>query len=126
MRGGHREPPLLLPITLILGSKNATEIDPQASDRHDRQAHIPATVPAGESLPLPAAEYARAEKAAATRRAYRSDFEIFRAWCAERGVSVLPASPESVAAFLAHEAERQVRPSTIGRRVAAIRYAHTH
>jgi hypothetical protein len=29
-----------------------------------------------------------------------------------------------VAAFLAHEAERQVRPSTIGRRVAAIRYAH--
>jgi site-specific recombinase XerD len=66
----------------------------------------------------------RAEKAAATRRAYRSDFEIFRAWCAERHVSVLPASPESVAAFLAHEAERQVRPSTISRRVAAIRYAH--
>jgi site-specific recombinase XerC len=71
-----------------------------------------------------AAEYARAEKAEATRRAYRSDFELFRAWCAERHVSVLPASPESVAAFLAHEAERQVRPSTIGRRVAAIRYAH--
>jgi Phage integrase, N-terminal SAM-like domain len=104
------------------------EIDPQAS--HDRQAHIPATVPAGASLPLPArevaaaVEYARAEKAAATRRTYRSDFEIFRAWCAERHVSVLPASPESVAAFLAQEAERQVRPSTIGRRVAAIRYAH--
>ena len=81
-------------------------------------------------MPLPArevaaaAEYARADKAEATRRAYRSDFELFRAWCAERHVSVLPASPESVAAFLAHEAERRVRPSTIGRRVAAIRYAH--
>jgi hypothetical protein len=50
-----------------------------------------------------AAEYARAE---ATRRADRTDFEIFRAWCAERRVSVLHASPESVAAFLAHEAER--------------------
>jgi site-specific recombinase XerD len=85
-------------------------------------ARIPATVPAGESLPLP--DYARAEKAEATWRAYRSDFELFRAWCAERHVSVLPASPESVAAFLAHEAERLVRPSTIGRRVAAIRYAH--
>jgi Phage integrase, N-terminal SAM-like domain len=86
-------------------------------------ARIPATVPAGESLPPPAreAEYARAEKAAATRRAYRSDFELFRAWCAERHVSVLPASPESAAAFLAHDAERRVRPSTIGRRVAAIR-----
>jgi site-specific recombinase XerD len=87
-------------------------------------------VPAGESLPLPArelaaaADYARAEKAAATRRAYRSDFEIFRAWCAERRVTALPAAPEAVAAFLAHEAERNVRPSTIGRRVAAIRYAH--
>jgi hypothetical protein len=82
-------------------------------DQHaDKQARIPATMPTGESLPLPAreaavaAEYARAEKAAATRRAYRTDFELFRAWCAERRVSVLPASPESVAAFLAHEAER--------------------
>jgi hypothetical protein len=37
-----------------------TEIDPQASDRHDRQAHIPATVPAGASLPLPAREVAAA------------------------------------------------------------------
>ena len=102
---------------------------PPSSPRHQR-ARIPATVPAGAALPLPArevataAEYARAEKAEATRRAYRSDFELFRAWCAERHVSVLPASPESVAAFLAHEAERPVRPSTIGRRVAAIRYAH--
>jgi len=104
-----------------------TEIDPQSDDQ---QACIPATVPAGESLPLPArevaaaAEYARAEKAAATRRASRTDFEIFRAWCAERRISALPAAPEAVAAFLAHEAERGVRPSTIGRRVAAIRYAH--
>ena len=83
-------------------------------------------MPAGDSLPLPArevaaaAEYASAEKAAATRRAYRSDFDLFRAWCAERHVSVLPASPESVAAFLAHEAERQGRPtmSVYGRRSA--------
>jgi len=102
-----------------------TEIAPRPDHGH-QEARIPATVPAGESLPLPAREieYARAEKAEATRRAYRSDFEIFRAWCAESYVSALPALPESVAAFLAHEAERQVRPSTIGRRVAAIRYAH--
>jgi site-specific recombinase XerD len=107
-----------------------TEIDHQALEPDGQQARIPAVVPAGESLPLPArelaaaTEYARAEKAAATRRAYRSDFEIFRAWCAERRVTALPAAPEAVAAFLAHEAERNVRPSTIGRRVAAIRYAH--
>jgi site-specific recombinase XerD len=82
------------------------------------------------ALALPAAEveaaadYARAEKATATRRAYGTDFRIFREWCAERQVDALPASPATVAAFLAWEAERLTKPSTIGRRVAAIRYAH--
>ena len=71
-----------------------------------------------------AADYARAEKAPATRRAYRMDFEIFRAWCAARGTSALPALPAAVAAFLAHEADRGRRPATIARRVAAIGYAH--
>ena len=68
--------------------------------------------------------FARAEKAEATRRAYRTDFEIFRTWCNERKVANLPASAEAVAAFLAFEASRAIKPSTIGRRVAAIRYAH--
>jgi site-specific recombinase XerD len=85
----------------------------------------------GSSLPAAlapdltrAAEWAREEKAAATRRAYRSDFRIFEAWCRGRGVSALPASPEAVVAFLAHDVETGSRPSTLGRRVAAIRYAH--
>jgi site-specific recombinase XerD len=71
-----------------------------------------------------ASNYARAEKAQATRRAYRSDFEIFRAWCDVRDALPLPASPESVAAFLASEAKRGVSPSTLSRRLAAILYAH--
>jgi site-specific recombinase XerD len=71
-----------------------------------------------------AADLASQEKAPATRRAYGSDFQIFRAWCNGRGVNALPAAPESVAGFLAAEAQRGVRPSTVGRRVAAIRYAH--
>ena len=72
-------------------------------------------------LALPAADaerarsYANAEKAAATRWAYGTDFLIFRTWCEERQVEVLPASPATVAAFLAHEASRL--PSA--RRVAA-------
>ena len=53
-----------------------------------------------------AADLARQEKAAATRRAYGSDFQIFRAWCNGRGVSALPAMAESVAAFLACEVDR--------------------
>ena len=82
-------------------------------------------LPAGELSELQAATtYAQADKAQATRRAYRSDFEIFEAWCAERGLSSLPASPDVTAAFLAWEAGQGIKPSTIGRRVAAIRYAH--
>ena len=67
---------------------------------------------------------ARAEKAEATRRAYRSDFALFRAWCEAKRVPALPAAPETVAAFLAAEASRGTKVSTIGRRLAAIRYAH--
>ena len=86
--------------------------------------------PQAPGLPIPAADaeraqgYANAEKAAATRRAYGTDFSIFRAWCEERQLDAIPASPATVAAFLAHEASRNVKASTIGRRVAAIRYAH--
>jgi site-specific recombinase XerD len=71
-----------------------------------------------------AAGYARMEKSASTRAAYKSDFEIFQAWCAGRGVDALPASPATVAGFLASEADAGRKASTIGRRCAAIRYAH--
>jgi hypothetical protein len=60
----------------------------------------------------------------ATRAAYRADFGLFRAWCNAKGVDALPASPETVAAFLAHEADQGSAASTITRRCAAIRYAH--
>jgi site-specific recombinase XerD len=94
---------------------------PTALVRVPAPAGAPA-LPAGEIEA--AAGYARAEKAPATRRAYGTDFAIFRTWCAQRGADPLPAAAETVAAFLASEAGRGVRPSTIGRRVAAIRYAH--
>jgi site-specific recombinase XerD len=71
-----------------------------------------------------AGEFARAGQAGSTRRAYTSDFAIFKAWCAGRGAAALPARPEVVAGFLSDEAHRGVKASTIGRRIAAIRYAH--
>ena len=92
---------------------------------------MPATVPAAGVITAKlsadfdrAGEFAQAEKAAATRRAYKSDFAIFRAWCSKRNVSALPASSETAAAFLASEAMRNIKPSTLGRRTASIRYAH--
>lgn len=82
---------------------------------------VPVLPPAEIEL---ASDFARAEKSDATRRAYRGDFDAFRAWCGDRGVSPLPAAAETVAAFLAAEAHRGLKPSSIGCRLAAVRYAH--
>jgi integrase len=69
--------------------------------------------------------YQRADKAAATVKAYRSDALLFDVWCREQSLpGSVPASPELVAAFLAAEAERGVKASTLSRRAASIRYAH--
>jgi site-specific recombinase XerD len=71
-----------------------------------------------------AADFAKASKAPATQAAYASDFRIFDSWCRARGLSALPASAATVAAFLADEATAGKRASTLGRRLAAIRYFH--
>ena len=85
--------------------------------------------PAGRdtSLAAPLAQaraYARASRAPATRLAYRRDWAAFTAWCHARDQGALPADPRLVALFLAHEAARGLRPSSIGRRLAAIAFAH--
>jgi len=68
--------------------------------------------------------YQQASKADATVRAYTSDARVFQNWCARYGFRSLPATPEAVAGFLVHEAEDGRAASTIGRRLAAIKYAH--
>ena len=60
----------------------------------------------------------------ATRKAYASDFKIFSAWCAIHGLAALPAAPETVALFLASQAQASVAASTLNRRLAAIKCAH--
>ncbi len=54
----------------------------------------------------------------------QGDAAAFTAWCSRYGFRSLPASPEAVAGFLVAEAEAGLAASTIGRRCAAIRYAH--
>jgi len=85
-------------------------------------ASLPANLAAAE---IDAAlSFAEQEKSAGTRRAYRADWRIFAAWCAERGLDPLPATPETVARFLSAQANEGAKASTIGRRAAAIGYAH--
>ena len=71
-----------------------------------------------------ARDFARESLSPATRRAYQTDVDVFMQWCRERGVATLPAGPEVVAAFLAHEAERGLRASTVARRASGIRLLH--
>lgn len=82
----------------------------------------PAGLPAETAAVVQA--YQRASKASATVKAYRSDAALFGEWCKRYGFRSLPASPEAVAGFLVSEAYAGQAASTIGRRCAAIRYAH--
>ena len=69
-------------------------------------------------------KYALAAKTGATRRAYQSDEKVFKEWCEPRGLAWMPAEAGTVAMFLAAQADAGLTPSTLGRRAAAIAYAH--
>lgn len=68
--------------------------------------------------------YVAESTATSTRKAYRSDLRIFADWCAARNKPAMPSTPETVSDFLADQANDGVSPSTLNRRVAAIKYAH--
>jgi site-specific recombinase XerD len=51
---------------------------------------------------------------------------MFSVWCKDRELIPLPALPATVAAYLAYEVGQNLRPSTLGRRLAAIQYAHQY
>ena len=69
--------------------------------------------------------FAQAQHAASTQRAYLSDVSIFNGWCYTRDLDALPATPQTVAMFLADQAEEGTAVSTLSRRIAAIRYVHS-
>jgi site-specific recombinase XerD len=70
-----------------------------------------------------AKRYMAVSKAQNTIRAYKSDWHAFSTWCDDRGVSSLPATPETLAVYLA-EAARTLKPATLTRRCSSISMAH--
>jgi len=82
----------------------------------------------GSSITTRLLEWAAAAQGAyapATQRAYQSDFDFFRAWCALSGATPLPASAETVAQFLRSQSEAGLSVATIRRRAATIARLHT-
>src|SRR5579884_1665261 len=90
-----------------------------------------ARLPAGEKPPAPRAAlavaksqaYQAAADASATLRAYAADLANFKAWCEAHGFTPMPATPETVGAYLAAAGLGYALP-TLRRRVAAIARAH--
>ena len=71
-----------------------------------------------------ARQYALKSRSKSTWRAYRSDWQQFEAWCHSVTLQVLPATPETVSMFIASQANDGLNPSTLTRRLSAIRLVH--
>ncbi len=80
-----------------------------------------AVASAWEQLDERARAYAEAARAPATLRAYATDWRRFTSWCTAHDVDALPATPHTVALFLA---DLPGRPSTLRRKLAAIAVMH--
>ena len=83
---------------------------------------------AGALVPLAtlgeqARAYAEAGHADNTRRAYRTDWRAFTAWCRGRGLVPLPAAAATLALYLTDQAD-VLKVSTLQRRLVAIAQAH--
>ncbi|PXW67928.1 site-specific recombinase XerD [Loktanella sp. PT4BL] len=61
--------------------------------------------------------------APATMRSYHADVEAFEGWCHTQGVNPFPAEVETVCRFLEDQG-RELMPSTVRRRLYAIRKVH--
>jgi len=70
-----------------------------------------------------AREYAKSAKAPSTLRAYRSDWLQFENWCRLHRLQSLPASPDSVALYMAYLAADHT-VATISRRLCSITAKH--
>jgi site-specific recombinase XerD len=91
----------------------------------------PLTVPDGaahaaelEELSRRAAVYATRARGIGTRRAYRSAWRSFEAWCHSLGREPLAADPDTIAMYVVRCADQGYAVSSIRVHLAAIRTAH--
>ena len=66
----------------------------------------------------------QSSKANNTVRAYKSDFKDFGLFCVENGFKNLPSDPKIVSLYLTHLSAKEVKLSTIKRRLVSIGVIH--
>lgn len=71
-----------------------------------------------------ARELQRSSRAASTERGYASDWRDFTEWCQAEELTPVPATPETVATYLAAMEEAGARPATLRRRLSGIAAGH--
>jgi len=71
-----------------------------------------------------AKRYASKSRSENTWRGYRSAWECFDTWCQDAHLTALPATPQTVAMFIAAEADKGRANATLAHRLAAIRVVH--
>lgn len=92
----------------------------------DRQPERSLTTLGADLVPLPSQqvqEFIRASKAENTLRGYQSDWRNYCMWCELHSVQPLPATPETVASYIAECAYR-LKVGSIQRRLNAIAEGH--
>jgi hypothetical protein len=68
--------------------------------------------------------FAQQKRATSIHDGYEADFRLFEAWCGENGLAFPAGGAVHRCDYIAIEAQRGIRPSTLERRLAAIRYTH--
>ena len=63
-------------------------------------------------------------KANNTIRAYKSDFNDFSLFCAQNGFKSLPSEPKIVSLYLTHLSSKNIKMSTLKRRLVSIGVIH--
>ena len=66
----------------------------------------------------------QSSKANNTVRAYKSDFNDFGLFCAQNGLKSLPSEPKIVSLYLTHLSTKEVKMSTLKRRLVSIGVIH--
>ena len=66
----------------------------------------------------------RSSKASNTVRAYKSDFNDFGLFCAKNGFKSLPSEPKFVSLYLTHLSTKDIKISTLKRRLVSIGMVH--
>jgi site-specific recombinase XerD len=76
------------------------------------------------SRPIPRRRFITDEPTLSVQPTGAAYFDAFGKWCEARNLSALPATPSTLAAFIATEAKRGIKVSSLERRLCGIRYAH--